>query len=628
MAENTETPENNTKKSTERGETPQEGTEAPAKTGRRRTGTSSRGRKKKTEEQLTSAPSEAGIPIQEPAAPEPGLEPAAEKAAEEKPVTAKTRPSRRRAPRKTKTEETPVETAEVVVVPETVSVAPEPEKGIEAETAEAGEGEQPAAEKKKRRRRRRRPKKAKPDQAAETTETGSEPSEEAPAPETAEAAEAEEEASAEASEEEGEQPAPGTAKKRRRRRRSKKGKPQEVAETAAPRVEPVQKHQPKDRTKRILINARYPEERRVAIVEGDSLVDFYVEVASKEHLKGNIYKGVVASLMPGLQAAFVDFGQRKQGFLQIREVMPELLQNQQGRGSLVKGQEILVQVEKDERDTKGASLTTYISIPGRYIVMMPGQKRVGISRRIESREDRDRLKETFNSLKLPKDMGFILRTACGDSLEKELSQDLKYLTKLWDGITADAEKAHAPSLIYKEHDIAMRTVRDYLTTDVAELLIDDKETYTATKAFLRKIMPSRKINVTHYKEKKPLFSLHNVEAQIARLSESRVRLPSQGYLIFDKTEALTAIDVNSGRSRKEDNVESMALATNLEAAEEIGRQLRLRDIGGLVVIDFIDMESSKNRRLVERRLEDSMSTDKANTEITGLSKFCILEMTR
>lgn len=434
----------------------------------------------------------------------------------------------------------------------------------------------------------------------------------------------------------GEQGEPsGKGKSRRRRRRPRKGKRPETTEVLA--TEEKAGKPPKDRAKRILINARYADEKRVAIVEGDALVDFYVEVASREHLKGNIYKGVVTSVMPGLQAVFVDFGQKKHGFLQFHEVMPELYQakkedNQEGKrrvqDALVKGQEILVQVGKDEHGTKGASLTTYISIPGRYIVMMPGQKRVGISRKIENREDRDRLKETFNALKLPKDTGFILRTACSDSLEEELSRDLKYLTKLWDRIKADAAKAKAPALIYKEQDIAMRTVRDYLTSDVAEILIDDAKTCTATKAFLRRIMPWRKVNVTQYADKKPLFALYNVEAQIARLSQRTVMLPSKGYLVFDKAEALTAIDVNSGRSRKEDNVESTALTTNLEAAQEVARQLRLRDIGGLVVIDFIDMESNRNRKLVETRLTEAMSTDKANTEIAGLSKFCILEMTR
>ncbi|HTZ18719.1 MAG TPA: Rne/Rng family ribonuclease, partial [Dissulfurispiraceae bacterium] len=432
---------------------------------------------------------------------------------------------------------------------------------------------------------------------------------------------------------------------RRRRRRSRKDKrPEAMALNTESDI--LLKDKQRDRTRRILINARYPEEKRVAIVEGTSLTEFYIEVAAREHLKGNIYKGVVSSVMPGLQAAFIDFGQKKHGFLQFREVMPELIRDKvenaedkeddESRGregkrrlpALVKGQEILVQVEKDEHGTKGASLTTYISIPGRYIVMMPGQKRVGISRKIEGREDRDRLKEIFNSLKLPKDTGFILRTACSDSLEKELNDDLKYLTKLWDRIKADAGKATAPALIYKEQDIAMRTVRDYLTTDVVEILIDDQPVYTATKAFLRKIMPWRKVNTTHYKDKKPLFSLYNVEAQIAVLSHRQVTLPSKGYLVFDKAEALTAIDVNSGRSRKEDNIESTALTTNLEAVDEIARQLRLRDIGGLIVIDFIDMESGKNRRLVETRMREAMSDDKASTEIAGLSKFCILEMTR
>ena len=433
----------------------------------------------------------------------------------------------------------------------------------------------------------------------------------------------------------GEAPQTGKSSSRRRRRRPRKDKKPETAEVLAD-TEVKAETKPKDRTRRILINARYTEEKRVAIVEGDTLVEFYVEVAAREHLKGNIYKGVVSSVMPGLQAAFIDFGQKKHGFLQFREVMPGLSQAKEevpeGRkrvhGSLLKGQEILVQVEKDEHGTKGASLTTYISIPGRYIVMMPGQKRVGISRKIESREDRDRLKETFNSLKLPKDTGFILRTACGDSLEKELNEDLKYLTKLWDRIKADAGKAAAPALIYKEQDMAMRTVRDYLTPEVVEILIDEQKTFTTTKAFLRKIMPWRKVNISHYREKKPLFSLHNVEAQIAGLSHREVRLPSKGYLVFDKAEALTAIDVNSGRSRKEDNIESTAFMTNLEAVEEIARQLRLRDIGGLIVIDFIDMESGRNRRFVETSMSEALRDDKASTEVAGLSKFCILEMTR
>jgi ribonuclease E len=386
--------------------------------------------------------------------------------------------------------------------------------------------------------------------------------------------------------------------------------------------------------KKILINAIYPEEKRVAIVEGDVLVDFYVEAAGKEHLKGNIYKGVVVRVEPGLQAAFVDFGLKKHGFLQLREVSSEYFQKKvEGKRARIqevvsKGQELIVQVEKDERDTKGASLTTYISLPGRYIVMMPGQERVGVSRKIENREDRERLKEVFGELKLPKNTGFILRTACSDRTGEELSNDLKYLTKLWSKIQTESRKVSAPALIYREQDISVRTVRDYLTSDVTEVLIDDETAFKATKAFLRRTLPWRKINIKYYKEKKPVFVKHNIEEQIARLHERYVHLPSRGYIVIDKTEALTAVDVNSGRSRKEENVESTALRTNIEAADEIARQLRLRDIGGLIVVDFIDMASSKNRREVENRLRTALSSDKAHTEITGISKFGMVEMTR
>jgi ribonuclease E len=386
--------------------------------------------------------------------------------------------------------------------------------------------------------------------------------------------------------------------------------------------------------KKILINATYPEEKRVAIVEGETLVDFYVEATGKEHLKGNIYKGIVTRIEPGLQAAFVDFGHTKHGFLQMREIKADYLgENQEGKRKriqdvLSKGQELVVQVDKDERDTKGASLTTYISLPGRYIVMMPGQERVGISRKIAGKEDREHLKEVFNSLPLPKHTGFILRTACSDRTAEELSNDLKYLKKLWKTIETESNEAVAPSLVYKEHDISVRTVRDYLTSDVTEVLVDDQEAFKRMKAFLRKTVPWRRINITFYRDSKPIFSKFKVEEQIAKIHERYVYLPSRGYIVFDKTEALTAIDVNSGRSRREENVEATVIRTNLEAAEEIARQLRLRDIGGLIVIDFIDMTSSRNRRQVEERFKAVLATDKAHTEITGISKFGILEMTR
>ncbi|HIJ60053.1 MAG TPA: Rne/Rng family ribonuclease [Nitrospirae bacterium] len=391
----------------------------------------------------------------------------------------------------------------------------------------------------------------------------------------------------------------------------------------------------RDNTKRILLNTTYPIENRVAIVEGNILIDFYVESPTRQQLKGNIYKGVVVSILPSLQAAFVNFGQGKNGFLQLREIMPEIYQDKikgKGRPSiqsiLKKGDELLVQVDKDEHDNKGATLTTYISLAGRYIVMLPGQQRIGISRKIENRQDRDNLKAIFNSLKLPKNMGFILRTACSDSIETELNRDLKYLTKLWQVIKKYAETIKAPALVYKEHDLALKTVRDYLTSDTAEIIVDSKETFSSIKSYIKKITPGRAFNVIYHKDNKPLFSLYDIESQIDRLNEPVVTLPSKGYLIFNKTEALTAIDVNSGRSKKEDNIETTAFNTNLEAVNEIARQIRLRDIGGLIVIDFIDMQSSKNRKIIEQKMIELINTDKANIEITPLSKFCILEMTR
>lgn len=386
--------------------------------------------------------------------------------------------------------------------------------------------------------------------------------------------------------------------------------------------------------KKILINGLYREEKRVAIVEGDTLVDFYVEVSTKEYLKGNIYKGVVTRIEPGIQAAFVNFGQKKDGFLPLREINPEYLRGRKEgkrtriQDNLSKGQELIVQVEKDERETKGASLTTYLSIPGRYIVLMPGREKVGISRKIEAREDRERLKELFESLKLPENMGFILRTAGGDRTADELSSDLRYLTKLWNKIQSESKKTGAPALIYREQDIAVRTVRDYLTSDVAEVIVDDEVALRGMKEFLRKTLPWRRINIKYYKDRRPIFSKHNIEEQITRIYDRYVYLPSRGYLVIDSTEALTAVDVNSGRSRKEGDVEATALRTNLEAADEIARQLRLRDIGGLIAIDFIDMESSKNRREVEARMEKALSSDKAHTDISGISKFGIMEMTR
>jgi ribonuclease E len=387
--------------------------------------------------------------------------------------------------------------------------------------------------------------------------------------------------------------------------------------------------------KKILIDARHPEEKRVAIVEGQLLVDFYVEAASKEHLKGNIYKGVIKRIEPNLRAVFVDFGPKRQGFLKMNEIVPEYLKpaakgkKQRMEERLSKGQELIVQVEKEERDTKGASLTTRISIPGRYLVMMPGSDMgIKISRKITEKEDRASLKEIVGTLKLPKNTGFIIRTAGSDKTGTDIGNDLKYLVKLWSKIQAESKKAQAPSLVYKEQDMAVRTVRDYLTSEINEVLVDDPEAFRNIKAFLRRTMPWRKINVTHYKADKPVFDRYDLEKQIAKLNENYVYLPSKGYLVIDKTEALTAIDVNSGRSKKDKGAKALILNTNLEAAHEIARQLRLRDIGGLIVIDFIDMDSPKHRREVEEKLKTEMGFDRAQFEMTRISKFGMLELTR
>jgi ribonuclease E len=358
-----------------------------------------------------------------------------------------------------------------------------------------------------------------------------------------------------------------------------------------------------------------------------------VEVSVAEHLKGNVYKAVVTSLEQGLQAAFVDFGHKKNGFLPIQDIMPEHYQAKpKGRRAtikeaLVKGQEIVVQVDHDPRGTKGARLTSYVSIPGRYLVIMPGRDGVGISRKIEDREARENLKDAFKSLKVPKKTGFIVRTVGIGHSADELGNDLKYLSRLWDKIKREAKKAEAPSLIYKEEDIAVRTVRDYLTDDVTEVLVDDRQAFQSIKAFLKRTMPWRTINVTHYREKEPLFDRHNLEDQISRLNDRNVILPSRGYLVIDKTEALTAIDVNSGRSKKDKDIEALALRTNMEAAEEAARQLRLRDIGGLIVIDFIDMVSEKNRAKVEEQLHGALALDKAHYDITRISRTAYFEAT-
>ncbi|HLC17140.1 MAG TPA: Rne/Rng family ribonuclease, partial [Thermodesulfovibrionia bacterium] len=320
-------------------------------------------------------------------------------------------------------------------------------------------------------------------------------------------------------------------------------------------------------SKKIIVNASNAEEIMIATVENNQLVDICLEVTNKEHIKGNIYKGKVVSIEPGLQAAFVEYADRRHGFLPFKEVSPEWYSKATERRAriqdvITRGQELIVQVEREERESKGAILTTYISIPGRYIVMMPCEnKRVGISRKIEEPKVRDKLREIFDSLKPPDGMSFILRTAGIDRSKAEFSGDLKYVMKLWEYIQEEAKKAAAPALVYKEQDIALRYIRDYLTSDIEEILIDNKDFYSSIKTFLKKISPSQQKLIKLYRRKEPIFIHVQVDKQLESIHDRQVPLVSGGHIVIDKTEALTTIDINSGRSRSEKHIEATAYKT-------------------------------------------------------------------
>ncbi len=428
--------------------------------------------------------------------------------------------------------------------------------------------------------------------------------------------------------------------------------------------------------KEMLINVSQPEECRIAIIEDGVLEELYIERASQDNYVGNIYKGKIVNLEPSIQAAFVDFGVGKNGFLHISDVEPQYFrqggfepnesqpasQNHRnddidtgdddsqrrpprgrGRGQrpssrprfkppiqeiFRRGDEVLVQVIKEGIGTKGPTLSTYISIPGRYLVLMPALGRVGVSRKIEDEEERRKLRDTLLELNPPKGLGFIVRTAGQGRTKKELSRDLAYLLRLWKVIVRRVKKNQAPIDIYEESDMIIRTIRDIFSSDVDAIFIDQQDAFNRAKDFLQLVMPRHVHRLHSYEGKEPLFHKYNLDSEISQIYKREVPLKAGGSIVIDQTEALVAIDVNSGNFRIDDSAEEAAYQLNLAAAKEIARQLRLRDLGGVIVNDFIDMRREKHRRGVERALRDAMRRDRARTKILRTSPFGLVEMTR
>ncbi|WP_243702820.1 ribonuclease E, partial [Pseudomonas aeruginosa] len=384
---------------------------------------------------------------------------------------------------------------------------------------------------------------------------------------------------------------------------------------------------------RMLINATQPEELRVALVDGQRLFDLDIESGAREQKKANIYKGRITRVEPSLEAAFVDFGAERHGFLPLKEISREYFKKSpEGRINikevLSEGQEVIVQVEKEERGNKGAALTTFISLAGRYLVLMPNNPRAGgISRRIEG-EERNELREALNGLNAPADMGLIVRTAGLGRSTEELQWDLDYLLQLWSAIKEASGERGAPFLIYQESNVIIRAIRDYLRQDIGEVLIDSIDAQEEALNFIRQVMPQYASKVKLYQDSVPLFNRFQIESQIETAFQREVKLPSGGSIVIDPTEALVSIDINSARATKGGDIEETALQTNLEAAEEIARQLRLRDIGGLIVIDFIDMTPAKNQRAVEERVREALEADRARVQVGRISRFGLLEMSR
>ena len=387
--------------------------------------------------------------------------------------------------------------------------------------------------------------------------------------------------------------------------------------------------------KRMLINASHTEEVRVAMVDGQRLYDLDIENRTREQKKANIYKGKITRVEPSLEAAFVDYGAERHGFLPLKEISREYFKKKSSDGGRLRvqdavkeGQEVIVQVEKEERGSKGAALTTFISLAGRYLVLMPNNPRAGgISRRIEG-DERSELREAMRGLTMPDGMGVIVRTAGIGRSTEELQWDLDYLLQLWSTIIDESEQAKAPHFLFQESNVIVRAIRDYLRQDVGEVIVDGEEAYALAAAFINTVMPDFKSKVKYYQDPIPLFNRYQIENQIETAFQREVKLPSGGSIVIDITEAMVSIDINSARATKGGDIEETAFNTNKEAAEEIARQLRLRDVGGLIVIDFIDMLNNRHQKEVENKMRDALKVDRARVQVGRISRFGLLEMSR
>ena len=451
-------------------------------------------------------------------------------------------------------------------------------------------------------------------------------------------------ASAAPEEEDVDEAAPAKDLARRRRRRGRRSARHEAVEVdaAAPAAQPAAAVTAR---REMIINTVQREECRIAILDDGRLEEIYLERATAENHVGNIYKGVVTNVEPSIQAAFIDFGQGKNGFLHISDLHPQYFPDGGGQTENVgrkmprrsrppiqrclrRSQEVLVQVTKEGIGTKGPTLSTYLSIPGRFLVMMPGMRRLGVSRRIEDDGARDKLRDLLAELDLPEGMGFIARTAAIDRSQRELQNDLSYLTRLWKAVEKRIEHDAAPAELYRESDLVIRTIRDVFTNDIARIIVDDPDVLVRAREFLSIFSPRSQDIVTLYGDPEPIFHKHKIEAELERLHSRYVPLKSGGSLVIDQTEAMVAIDVNSGRFRTEDDAEATAYKINCEAADEIPRQLRLRDLGGVIVCDFIDMRMESHRRDIERRLIENLKKHKERAKVLRTSAFGLIEMTR